>query len=377
MLDKLKKIFSKKKKIEFVENVFKTNYENNCLFLYILEPFLNGVKETHQNQWQAVEFARIISTYGYNVDVASYDYYPSDYPHNYDLVIDIHPIKDRVYLKYLNKNCKKIVYFTGSEAEFALNRERERLERVKQNRKIGIKSVRAPKVQMQEYTNFDIAFFIGNKYNLKSYASYELPKVCFIRNNGYSMPLVKRNEDAKKNFLFFAGAGQLHKGLDLLLEVFTTICQDCNLYVCSPFAMEKEFCKAYYNELYNNKNIFPIGFMDIKEDKAREIFKKCAYLIVPSCSEGMMGSALVGMSSGIIPILTRECGLDEGEFIPLDSIELADIGNVIHEYASRDIDWINQEAVRYRQIVSSKYSREAFSESINTGLAEVLNAKEG
>lgn len=376
MFEKIRKLFVKKRKIEFVENVFKTNYEKNCLFLYILEPFLNGVKETHQNQWQAVEFARIISTYEYNVDVANYDYHPSDYPHNYDLVIDIHPIIDRVYLNFLNKNCKKIVYFTGSESNFTLNRERERLERVKKNRKIGIKSIRAPKVQMQKYMNFDIAFFIGNEYNLKSYAAYELPKVCFIRNNGYSMPLVKRSAQAKRNFLFFAGAGQLHKGLDLLLEVFTTICKDCNLYVCSPFEMEKEFCKAYHNELYKSKNIFPIGFTNINEDKAREIFKKCAYLIVPSCSEGMMGSALVCMSSGIIPILTRECGLDEGEFIPLDSIELADIGNVIHECANRDIDWINKEAVRYRQIVSTKYSREAFSKSINTGLSEVLNTEE-
>ncbi len=377
MLDKLKKIFSKKEKIEFVENVFKTNYENNCLFLYILEPFLNGIKETHQNQWQAVEFARIISTYGYNVDVANYDYNPIDYPHNYDLLMDIYPIKERTYLKFLNDDCKKIVYFTGAELEFALKKECERLERVKKKRNIGIESVRVPKVEMQEYEKFDIAFFMGNEYNLKSYDAYKLPKVCFIRNNGYPMPLVERSEKAKKNFLFFAGAGQLHKGLDLLLEVFTTICKDYNLYVCSPFEKEKEFCKAYHNELYKSKNIFPIGFTNINEDKAREIFKKCAYLIVPSCSEGMMGGALICMSSGIIPILTRECGLDEGDFISLDSIEMSDIGNVIHEYAIRDIDWINKEAVRYRQIVSTKYSRESFSKSINTGLAEVLNTKEG
>lgn len=376
MFEKIRKLFVKKKKIEFVENVFKTNYEKNCLFLYILEPFLNGVKETHQNQWQAVEFARIISTYGYNVDVANYDYHPTDYPHNYDLLMDIYPIKERVYLKFLNDDCKKIVYFTGSEIEFAIKKERERLERIKKNRKIGMKSVRVPKVKMQEYEHFDIAFCIGNEYNLKSYNAYNLPKVCFIMNNGYLMPLPKRSEQTKKNFLFFAGAGQLHKGLDLLLEVFTTICTDCNLYVCSPFEKEKEFCKAYYNELYRSKNIFPIGFTNINDDKTKEIFGKCAYLIVPSCSEARMGSALVCMSSGIIPILTRECGLDEGEFIPLDSIELADIGNVIHECANRDIDWINKEAVRYRQIVSTKYSREAFSKSINTGLSEVLNTEE-
>ena len=39
--------------------------------------------------------------YGYNVDVATYDYNSDEYPHNYDFVVDIHPIKNTYKMRAL------------------------------------------------------------------------------------------------------------------------------------------------------------------------------------------------------------------------------------------------------------------------------------
>ena len=53
-----------------------------------------------------------------------------------------------------------------------------------------------------------------------------------------------------KKFVFFGSLGAVHKGLDLLLEVFSRMTTDCKLYVCSGYEKEEDFCKLYHKELY-------------------------------------------------------------------------------------------------------------------------------
>ncbi|WP_314621160.1 hypothetical protein, partial [uncultured Selenomonas sp.] len=101
---------------------------------------------------------------------------------------------------------------------------------------------------------------------------------------------------------------QVHKGLDLLLEIFGQKDFPFELYICSSFQSEKEFCEVYKSELFHTSNIHSVGFIDIMGEKFCEISEKCSFTILPSCSEGVAGSALTAMSAGIIPIVIRECG---------------------------------------------------------------------
>ena len=55
----------------------------------------------------------------------------------------------------------------------------------------------------------------------------------------------KNFDDARNNFLFFNGPGNVHKGLDLMLEVFTRV--DQHLYIRQN--IEPAFLKAYKKEL--------------------------------------------------------------------------------------------------------------------------------
>lgn len=354
-------------------NVCQTNYKRNFLMVYITEPFRNGITSSHQNSWQVTELARIISSFGYNVDVIDFGYTRNNLGEKYDLLIDLYPRDDSIYQKSLKSNCIKIAYMTGSNIKFAIESERYRLKQLEQRKGRTLSPRRTENIKLisKNIEKYQAMFFIGNKYNLKSFAEFKLPPVYFIKNNGYLLN-IQGNKRSEKNFCFIGSFGQVHKGLDLLLDVFAYKCLDCNLYICSSFEMEEDFCDLYHNELYKMKNIFPIGFVDIEGEKFIEVAEKCSYMIMPSCSEGIAGSVLTAMSAGLIPIVSRECGFEDDEVIHLEDCSLECLEKTVNEYAKKNIDWINSESERVKRIVEERYSQKCFSDSIFKAFKDIL-----
>ena len=351
-----------------IDNIFKTDFSKNCLLAYIINPFVNGVSYTHQNSWQVIEIAKAISEFGYNVDVCDYNYNKSDFNKKYDLLIDLHPRDNAVYNKFLKSNCTKIAYLTGSNISFASAAEQKRIDDVYRRRNAKLIPRRQAPLISKRIESYNAAFFIGNEYNLRTFSEFKMPPVYFIKNTGYDFNFCNEKRKAN-NFMFLGSAGQVHKGLDLLLEVFAEKCKNCNLYVCSSFENESDFCKAYKNELYNTPNIYPVGFVDIKSDKFKEIAEKCAYMIMPSCSEGIAGSVLTAMSAGVIPIVSR---FEDDEVINLKDCSKECIDDSIKFYASKDDEWIKSESEKAVKIVKERYSEECFIKSIKYAFKRVF-----
>lgn len=381
----LKKILSKEvmnkyrqyKKLHdqrILTNVFSTDYQKNCLIAYIIAPFITGIDNTHQNKWQVYELAKIISQYGYTVDVIDYDYRKKNFPHKYDLLIDIFPVGDRPFAGALKDDCVKIAYLTGSDHEFSTNAEKKRLERIKNERGVDLPIERGAVPISREIENMAAVFFIGNAYNLRSYGKFNLPAVFYIPNTGYKFSC-RDNQRDRKAFLYFASSGQVHKGLDLCLEAFSQCCQDLELYICSSFAEEEEFCSCYYHELYECENIHAIGFVDIEGDSFQKIIGKCTWCIMPSCSEGIAGSVLTAMSGGIIPVLTPECGFDENEFIPIREDSVAGVVSALQFCTTRDEKWIAAKSSQIKKLTECKYSKGNYTKVITESLAQVLSSK--
>ena len=89
--------------------------------------------------------------------------------------------------------------------------------------------------------------------------------------------------------MFLASYGQVLKGLDIVLDVFSKT-PDLKLYVCSNFEQEKDFCKLYNKILFNSENVKAIGFIDVNSKVFENIIDECSYLIAPSSTEGCSGS---------------------------------------------------------------------------------------
>lgn len=357
-----------------IKNVNKTNYNKNCLLSYISSPFLDkSLQETHQNIWQVTEIARIIGEYGYNVDVIDYTLEKVCLSKKYDLVFDILARDNPVYANNLNDKAKRIIYFTGNESGFANNAELKRLLDLEKRRGVKLQPRRQAPPIVKDVENYDVAIMIGNDYNFNTYSKFNLKKRFLVPNTGSKFG--KRfnfSEKEARNFLFFGSAGCVHKGLDLLLEVFSEKDFPADLYVCGTFNRETDFEQEYYNELYNTPNIHAIGFTDIWSDKFTEIASKCAFAIMPSSSEGFAGAVVTTMSAGLINICSDRCGLGVDDVIILEDCSIETIRDTVLKYSQKPVEWIKEESERVRKIAETKYSRSEFTRLMNEAISAAI-----
>ena len=357
-----------------VVNFFHRNYPKNALLMYEVGGFKKKeISEAHQNKWQEREIARIFSEHGYNVDVTDYNNSLIHLKNNYDLVLDLIPGRNPVFRKNMNPGCKTIAYLTGSNATFQNEAERKRLAALKERRGVQLEPRRQSPLLTKEIESYSACFMIGNEYNWKTYSEFELNQPYFIRNTGHEQEYKFDVSQKKRNaFLYFGSGGQVHKGLDLLLEIFSKEGFPAELYVCGAFKREKDFEKCYWHELYECDNIHPVGFIEISSKTFSEITAKCVYSILPSCSEGMAGTVLSTMSAGLINVCSRECGFDSDEVIILEDCQIETIRKYILELSEKDMEWVKKESKRAYDIVNTKYTRKDFRESFERALGSIL-----
>jgi glycosyltransferase involved in cell wall biosynthesis len=125
-------------------------------------------------------------------------------------------------------------------------------------------------------------------------------------------------ERARRSFLFFASRNQVRKGLDLALEAFAEL-PEAELHVCSNVLEEGAFGEAYRREL-RAPNVHVHGWVDVHGPEFAALVRSCGFVVHPSCSEGQAGAVVQCLSSGLVPVVTPETGLDVG-----------DLGAVLHE----------------------------------------------
>ena len=326
-----------------------------------------------------MEDARIACSLGYNVDIIDYECSCIRSDRKYDLFMGGISNIDMLQEGLLNEGCVRIARLAGSEPGFNDRKELERRQQMAVRRKARIAAERiGDEVLRNAIGWFNAAFLIGNELTWQTYRSANafVPPVHYIPNGGLLFDLIEDGRRSAKKFLFFASSGQVHKGLDLLLEVFSTACRDCELFVCSLFRQEQEFCQAYEQELFHTPNIHAIGFVDVQGEQFLDVAGQCGYVIIPSCAEGKIGSAMYPMSVGCVPILSRECGFDEDEAILLRDCSLGCLEATVREYAAKDDEWLRRKSRYYHDIVKERYSREAFTEKFTSALKEVLRNAE-
>jgi glycosyltransferase involved in cell wall biosynthesis len=217
---------------------------------------------------------------------------------------------------------------------------------------------------------------IGNDYTLGTWGEDSNAARYPFNNSGFpDTRFIFESKDfgkARGNFLFFASGSQVQKGLDLLLEIFPQL-PDLDLYICSSYRKEPDFCACYHKELFETPNIHPMGRIAVNGPEFYELAARCAYIIHPWCSDGQAGSVVQCMHAGLIPLVTREVGVDTEDFggtFADDSLD--EIEKVIVQVASLPETWHQQHSLQTRKIAEEKYSEAAFMKRWREILTEVL-----
>lgn len=385
LMSKLKSVLDRHQKLRFfvknifgkgiIKNYYNTTYEKNCLMMYMIYPFKRPELDNfHQANWQEKQIAKMLSKRGYNIDIIDYNNTSIKLKNKYDLIIDLIPGKNPVFKKHMKEGCKTIAYLTGSNATFQNAAEKSRLADLEKRRGVALTPRRQSPYLTKDIENYTACFMIGNAYNWRTYDEFNLAPPYYIKNTGHIQKYIFNKSIKKKNyFLYFGSIGQVHKGLDLLLEVFSTMDSDCELFVCGLFEQEKDFTDEYKDILYKNPRIHAIGFVSVGSQQFDELTSVCTFSILPSCSEANAGAVLTSMSAGLIPICSYECGFEDDEVIHLKDCSIDTIRETILEYSQKDDEWIIQESRHAYDIVQKRYSKQNFIDSINYALEHVLN----
>ena len=262
---------------------------------------------SHNNKLTAKMLIEALTHLGFSVDLIDWLDTPPD-NRTYDLVLS-HGPKYFDHIRALKPGGTKLLLVTGANPAFGNNaqQERERLLRTRrpvpfEPKPLNLVTYLEPALQDAQHI-----LLVGNAWTRSTYDIAVQAKMWPIKNiTPFAARL--REQTPRKRFIFFSSVGQVHRGLDLVLEAFQKT--DAQLLVASHYANEPDFCDIYRRELFHSANIRPVGLLKTHSPHFMKIASQADFCVLPSCSEGQSGSLLNLMALGIIPIATQECGVD-------------------------------------------------------------------
>lgn len=342
----------------------ENKFRGNVLLSYIPYAFLRpkNIAESHTNYWECREIANIFLRLGYNVDVINWQdsyFIPKK---KYTYCVDIHQNLERL-TPMLGAECIKIFHATGSHSLFQNHAELERLLALQSRRGVTLHPMRqVPPSLAIEHADYTLLLGNNQTANTYKYAQKKIFQIPLSTTHTYPYNDKKNIDETKKKFLWFGGAGMVHKGLDLVLEAFAEM-PEYSLSVCGNVKAEKDFEKAYHKELYETKNIKLFGKIDPSSDTFKKIISSTSALIYPTCSEGQSGAVITALHAGLIPIITPESGVDINDFgFSITDISVEGIKKQVRDFALLPNNKIATRSKKAWEYAKERHTREKFSE---------------
>ncbi len=363
-----------------MKNIFHTQYNKKCLILYIITPFFYQ-SDTHTNQQMAIEIAKTFQNKGYNVDVAQYNTKRKINFQKYDLVFGFGEQFDKLLINDLGKTNgykpQTIAILTGASPYYSNVAELNRLAYFKERNNATLMLRRqvhesAGLMNLEALQKVTAAICTGNLWTVNTW-KYMVNNIYHITSTGFDivkLPDIDRNlEIAKKNFLWFSGAGMLHKGLDLCIEAFRENA-DLNLYIAGT--KDSDFYE-FYEEDFKRENIHYCGFINVESEEYKELCENCMFCIFPSCSEGMATSVLTTMFSGMIPVVTKEAGVDIQDWgIKIEEIDVGYLTELIKHISEMEDDDLEIREEKAYQYAMANHTIDKFCIDLSDILDSVL-----
>jgi len=356
-----------------------TARQKRALVSFITTPFRMSSDDPRNVQFSLFGVARclihILNGLGYIVDVVEWTDTKFVPRRKYDVFVGHGGQNFECIARTLEEDTIKIYFSTGLYWQFHNKQEMARFANLKKRRGINLSLDRFI-MASEEWanSNADGIICLGNHVIKDSYSKF--PLVINLNNATYHDDRYKRAKkdfaSGRKNFLFFSGNGNVHKGLDLLLEVFVQA--DAHLYICQD--IRPDFYEVYRHELEDVPHIHLIGVVPMRSKRFYELIDKCNFVIHPSCAEGQPGSVVECMHQGLIPVVSRESNIDTGDYgILLNSCSIQEIIEVVQELSQRSPEWVKKMSSRTRKVALTDFSETSFLRNMKKAIQKVITEK--
>lgn len=360
---------------ELLENYFQTGYQKNALLIYIVHPFIfPNTVPGHTNQVEARIIAESLSNKKYNVDIINTNYKGKIEYKKYDVVIGYGNRFEEICYKKIS-NMQLICYLTEASPYFSNVAELKRLRSFQERNNYlpNFERLSMKCLNLSALIKADAAICLGNKWTASTYEGM-FNKIYTQKVSGFSdclLPDLKKEESVVRNFLWYGGAGPIHKGLDLCVEAFRSL-PDLNLHIVGE--VTTEFYRFYRSDIENAENILYYGFLNKDTEEFRKVCEKCGFCIVPSCSEGQSTAIITTMFSGIVPVCTVETGIDveEAGGLIIQSVELNDLIKMIGELAEMKKEEFCDRQQRTYDYVMKNHTVENYRSNLDAILSDII-----
>lgn len=266
-----------------------------------------------------------------------------------------------------------ILYLTESPYELSLQREQERIEYLYERRNIHWDLYRTGRVFEKDDEKkasavicmSDTAYLqhVVHAYRIYPHALY---------NQKFTNNFTKKK---KENFLVLGTAGFVHKGIDILVDVFIKH-PDWQLYLCGH-NLSALLKKLGYNTPI--ANIHDCGYVDVYEEKFLELVQKCVYILLPSCAEGMPTGILTGMRHGMIPIVTKGIGMEvlEQYCMFLEGYRVDTVEQKLIQEMEISIEQLQKKSQEIYEYANKQFTLEQFTDDLQDVLGKILEERFG
>jgi hypothetical protein len=307
-------------KTKFLKNVFKKKNNKKVLVSFITAPFESQINFSHTNKNECYYAGKVFDELGYNVDVIDFNHTETNIDYSvYDVLYGFgDPIENYFLTHKKNKNGPKVLlYLNGSYSVYSNLNGALRVKEVYKSK--GVFLGDSARIASNNWTwshhMADALIVLGNKAVASTYDQLKHDNIVSLNAFFYKNKAINiKSKDfsvAKKNFLWFGNTGLIHKGLDLVLNYFSSH-PEFELHICGM--EDPNFEAAFITEL-KKSNIHNYGQIDIFGDQFIQLMMTCGFCVYPSVSEGGAVSVLTCLGNGgLLPIISKSTGLDVDEY---------------------------------------------------------------
>lgn len=267
----------------------------------------------HPNLIHQVAMVSVLCKLGYCIDIYScyqekINVSKSKYANKYDVIFGFGI--QYIQLCQANPNAIKILFVTENAPWIVRKKYAERVLYF-QDRHPEIVLKDSPRTDFYTDEMFDISesgIAVTGSFNM-SEIKQRLHNTYRIDVNGLYNPLYKYNveknhEITKTHFVWFGSRGFVHKGLDILLDAFVELPQlSLDIYGI-------DLCE--FSNINIPENVSVCGVINVMDENfIHNVVYKNTFVLSLSCSEGMQTGLTTCMMHGLIPVVTKECGIDD------------------------------------------------------------------
>lgn len=362
----------------YIQNLLNSTLAKKALISYIVHPFMMAaIANTHTNQKEVMYIAEILDELGYQVDVIDFRY-SKDIPESsdYDLIFGFGK-KLECIAESAGNTTKKIYYTTGANPYVANMNELARI-RGFAGRHNGTRMPYDCLVtdipDLRKLQIFDAAIVLGNDWTESTYDG--VFKKTYRQNaTGFQLSGCPNTdmEIRKHTFICYGNYAAIHKGLDLCIEAFSEL-PEFELYIIGN--VDTHILDYYKDTVASSPNIHMTGFLSNNDERFLSICGKSAFCLNPSCSEGQATSVLTMMMAGIIPICTKETGIDfeESGAIEIKDCSVAGIKAIVKNVSAIDNLKIHEMSDFVYNYATHTHSEMAYKEMMRHNILQIIDS---